>query len=441
MNSSLQFKLSLWLCTAIVIVAVAGGALSFSNAFEEANEMQDDQLRQVAEIFKSHAAKIIPMEDREAIPDSNLEFRVLVEVIGPSGIDVLGVRQPPLLVGKNVDDGIGTLAVKDESWRIFVTGLDAERRLVVAQKIAIREEVARESATATLIPYALLIPILLIIVSYLIRRMFKPVTQLAEELDRRSEQDLRAVDKKNLPNEILPFVASINRMLRRVDFSVAQQRRFVADVAHEMRTPLTALSLQAERLDAADMSEQARERLARLKSGLERTRLLLNQLLTLARAQQNKIEVESEISVRQVFHSVLEDLMPLAQAKQIDVGVVGEQDAKLHVQEFDLVALLKNLVDNAIRYTPQGGQIDLAIITRNGKTGIVVEDTGPGIPESEHVRVFDPFYRVLGNEETGSGLGLSIVKLCAERMGADVLLGDARDSKDKPGLRVEVLFR
>lgn len=441
MKKSLQFKLSIWLCTAIIIIAFAGGAFSFYTAFEEANEMQDDQLRQVATLFKSHAAQLTPPESRETVPAPNLEFRVLVEVIGASGVDVLGVTQAPLMLPADMEEGMRTLVVQQEPWRVFVTKLDSERQLVVAQKVAIREEVAGESATATLIPYALLIPVLLIIVSYLIRQMFKPVTKLASELDQRPEQDLRPVEKKDLPTEIVPFVASINRMLVRVDLSIAQQRRFIADAAHEMRTPLTALSLQAERLAASEMSDQARERLAKLRSGLERTGLLLNQLLAFARAQQNKIEEASAVSVRRVFHSVLEDLMPLAQAKKIDIGVVGEQDLIVQVQEFDLIALLKNLVDNSIRYTPDGGKIDLAIFARDGRSGIVVEDNGPGIPESERERVFDPFYRVLGNDETGSGLGLSIVKLCAERMGAEVLLGDAHASKENPGLRVEVLFR
>jgi len=440
LNRSLQFKLSAWLCSAIVIIAIAGGAYSFFTAFIEANEMQDDQLRQTAALFKSHVAEISSPASRKMVPDPNLEFRVLVEILGSSGVEVLGIHQDPLPLSSDIREGLQTITTKDEPWRIFVATLNPDQRLVVAQKIAIRDEVARESATATLIPYAILIPVLLLIIAYLVRQMFKPVTQLAKELDLRKEQDLHEVSKENLPREIVPFVAAINRMLKRVDQSVAQQRRFVADAAHEMRTPLTALSLQTELFDAEDMSEQARERLATLKSGLERTRLLLNQLLAFARAQQENNAGNAEASVKHIFRLALEDLMPLAEAKHIDVGVLSQHDVVLPVQEFDLLALVKNLVHNAIKYTPEGGHIDLSLETPPGKVIIKISDNGIGIPEAERERVFDPFYRVLGNENQGSGLGLSIVKAIAERIGAAIHLDDSNRNAENPGLCVSVVF-
>jgi two-component system, OmpR family, sensor kinase len=438
LNASLQFKLSAWLCVAIVAIAMAGGALSFATAFEEANEMQDDQLRQVAALFKNNMAHLTLEERRNNAPDTNVEFRILVEILTPSGIEVLSVRQPALEVSQNVVDGLQTVLIQNEAWRIFTSTLADDRRLVVAQKIAIRDEVAGESATATLIPYIILIPVLLLIIAYLVREMFRPVTQLAQDLDQRSEQDLYEINQTNLPAEILPFVAAINRMLLRVDQSVASQRRFVADAAHEMRTPLTALSLQVERLEAAEMSGQARQRLSTLKDGLERTRLLLNQLLAFARAQQINNDEKPDVSVQHAIRRVLEDMMPLAEAKHIDLGVVSELDARLLVQEFDLVSLIKNLVDNAIRYTPDGGKIDLSLTQNQEKLILRIIDNGCGIPEAERDRVFDPFYRVLGNDETGSGLGLSIVKAIAVRIGAEIELSSV---KENTGLCVSVAFR
>lgn len=437
LTQSLQYKLSVWLCVAIIAMAIAGGTFSFATAFEETNEMQDDQLRQIAALFQSNAARIAPPEEREVVPDAHLEFRILVQILTPAGIEVLSVREPPLAVPKNIAEGIQTVTLQHEPWRIFVATLNASQRLVVAQKIAIRDEVAGESATATLIPYAILIPLLLLIIAYLVRQMFRPVTQLAKDLDRRSEQDLHAIDETNLPSEILPFVVAINRMLTRIDHSVEQQRRFVADAAHEMRTPLTALSLQLERLEAVEMSEQAKQRVSTLKNGLERTRLLLNQLLAFARAQQVNNEGKTEVSVLHVIRRVLEEVMPLADAKHIDIGVISEFDATLSVQEFDLTALIKNLVDNAIRYTPEGGKIDLSLALNQGNVILKIVDTGPGIPEAERERVFDPFYRVLGNEQTGSGLGLSIVKTIATRIGAQIKLDSA---KENSGLCVSVIF-
>ena len=443
LTQSLQYKLSVWLCVAIIAMAIAGGTLSFATAFEEANEMQDDQLKQVAALIHGHVVPLVMQKTEKAalanasVLDTDPEFRIVVQIMSPTGIEVLVANQLPLLVPVSVSDGIQTLTLQDEEWRIFVKTLNRQQRVVVAQLIEVRDEVAQESAIATLIPFIVLIPVLLLLISYLIREMFKSVTTLAMDLDQRSEQDLHAIDETNLPSEILPFVVAINRMLMRVDHSVEQQRRFVADAAHEMRTPLTALSLQAELFDASDMSEQARQRLATLKNGLERTRLLLNQLLAFARAQQFNKDEKEEVSVQHAIRRALEDLIPLAEAKHIDVGVVSELDAKLSVQEFDLIVLIKNLVDNAIRYTPNGGKIDLSMTRNQEKIILKITDTGPGIPEAERERVFDPFYRLLGNDQTGSGLGLSIVKAIATRMGAKIELDSV---KGNSGLCVSVVF-
>lgn len=436
---SLQFKLSAWLCMAIIAMALMGGAFSFAIAFEEANELQDDQLKQVAALIHGHVVPLAIENNKKVQQNSDPEFHITVQIISPTGIEVLVAEQPPLALSYNVKEGIQTTVLGYQQWRIFVKTLNLHQRVVVAQLIEVRNEVAQESAIATLIPYIVLIPILLFLIGYLIREMFKPLTLLAENLDQRSVQDLYSIDENNLPTEIVPFVTAINQMLQRVEQSILQQQRFVADAAHEMRTPLTALSLQVELFEAADMSEQARERLATLKNGLERTRLLLNQLLAFARAQQGTNNQKAAVSVQHAIRSALEDLLPMAEAKHIDLGVVNDLNVKLSIQEFDLICLIKNLLDNAIRYTPEGGKIDLSLAQRQDTLILSIIDTGPGIPESERERVFDPFYRVLGNQQTGSGLGLSIVKAIAVKIGAHIQLSAAStESTGEPGLCISV---
>jgi two-component system OmpR family sensor kinase len=216
------------------------------------------------------------------------------------------------------------------------------------------------------------------------------------------------------------------------------QRRFIADAAHELRSPLTALSLQAERLADAEMSTPARERLTVLRQGIERGRNLLDQLLTLARARSAAELPKSLISIQSIYRRVLEDLMPLAEAKHIDIGVEGAQDAQVLVSEVDAIAVVRNLVDNAIRYTPEGGRVDLSVAMGEGHAVLRIEDTGPGIPLAERDRVFDPFYRTLGSEQVGSGLGLSIVQTIARRIGADIRLGFSDEVK-QTGLSAVVI--
>jgi two-component system OmpR family sensor kinase len=218
---------------------------------------------------------------------------------------------------------------------------------------------------------------------------------------------------------------------------MGNQRRFVADAAHELRSPLTALSLQGERLAEAEMSDLARERLIVLRQGIERGRNLLDQLLTLARAQSATELPKSPVSVQCVYRRVLEDLMPLADAKHIDIGVEGTQDALVWVCELDVIAVVKNLVDNALRYSPEGGRVDLSVSSNEGHAVLRIQDTGPSIPLAERNRVFDPFYRTLGSEQAGSGLGLSIVQTITNRIGAEIRLGFA-DESNQVGLSVAV---
>ena len=215
------------------------------------------------------------------------------------------------------------------------------------------------------------------------------------------------------------------------------QRRFVADAAHELRSPMTALSLQAERLAANEMPPQARERLQPLSLGIERSRQLIDQLLSLAAAQFASQRPQTSVSVHAVYRRVLEDLLPLAERKQLDIGVEGVEDVQVMINEMDLFTLVKNLTDNAIRYTPEGGKIDLCVDLIQGNARLQIKDTGPGIALEEQARIFDPFYRSLGSGETGSGLGLSIVKAIAERIGARVEL-DFSDKLNHSGLCVSV---
>ena len=238
--------------------------------------------------------------------------------------------------------------------------------------------------------------------------------------------------------EVRPFAVAINRLLARVGQSMESQRRFVADAAHELRSPLTAMSLQAERLAEAEMSSVARERLTVLRQGIERGRSLLDQLLTLAKAQSATDLPKSPVSVQSIYRRVLEDLMPLAEAKHIDIGVEGALDAEVWASELDMIAVVKNLVDNAIRYTPEGGRVDLSVGVSEGKVVLRIQDSGPGIPLAERDRVFDPFYRTLGSEQIGSGLGLSIVQTIANRIGAEIRL-DFSDQEKQTGLNVAVI--
>lgn len=433
---SLQFRLSAWLSAVIVAVALAAGAVSFLLAFNEAIEMQDGQLRQIAALVAHRQIHPDRAIDARPVVDQEPEEKVIIRFLGQTAA---AHPNPSVTFPADLPDGFRTIDAAGVSWRVFVREMDGAYRVAVAQQTSVRDEIAQASALQTVLPLLLLVPILLLVVSRMIRGMFVPLQTLSAELDRRSEHDLYAIPGSHLIGEVRPFVVAINRLLAKSAQSMDMQRRFLADAAHELRSPLTALSLQAEQLETAQMSPQARARLSSLRGGILRSRDLLEKLLTLARVQDSAGGQVEPVSIQQSIRQVLADLVPLADIKKIDLGVIGDGDATVSIREVDLDTLIKNLIENAIRYTPEGGRIDISVGSRDGRPTLQVEDTGPGIPASDRERVFDPFFRILGSAEGGSGLGLSIVRAIAVRVGAQVTLSDVGGQAGS-GLRVTVAF-
>ena len=436
LSESVQLRLSVALSLAILLVAVLAGIFAFVSAFDEAHELQDDTLHQVAVLF-DRQQMTLQYPEGQRIEGDDEESRLIIQYLA-DGKNATGNTDEviPLPLPTDLVDGLSTLQIGGEAFRVLVRTTVHGERIAVAQEVSARDKDARESAWRSLLPFLILFPVLLLVIGDLVRKLFRPIASLAAEVDRRAEQELYPVDEQHLPTEIRPFVVAINRLLGRVAQSVDSQRRFVADAAHELRSPMTALSLQAERLATADMSAAARERLLALSRGIERSRKLIDQLLSLAAAQSAAQRPQATVSVHDIYRQVLEDLLPLAERKHLDIGVEGE-DVQVLINPMDGFTLVKNLVDNAIRYSPEGGKIDLWVTLEQGTARLQIKDCGPGISVDEYARVFDPFYRCLGSGETGSGLGLSIVREIAQRSGARVELGFA-DEINKTGLCVSV---
>ncbi|HEX7387424.1 MAG TPA: ATP-binding protein [Castellaniella sp.] len=439
LKTSVQYRLSFTLSSVLIFVAVVAGVFSFLSVFDEAHDLQDDVLRQIATLIDQQRLSWQPTATGPRIENADDDSTVYVQVLGASGLFAGKTRNNQALpLPADLVDGLQTLNLGGESYRVLVKMMRSGARVAVSQETDARNEMATNSALRTLLPFLVLVPVLLMLIARLIRTMFRPITGLSRQLDARSDDDLRPIRADHLPSEVRPFVLAINRLLARVAESIKSQQRFVADAAHELRSPLTALSLQAQRMDHLQMSEAARTRLAILQKGIERGRNLLNQLLSLSKVQAGSGTSAHQISVSSVYRTVLEDLMPLARAKHIDLGVLEGPDAALRASELDLCTLVKNLVDNAILYTPDYGRVDLSVGVTHDAVVLQVADTGPGIAEAERARVFDPFYRVLGSDQPGSGLGLAIVKAIGDRLGARLELSDT-DAVARTGLTVRVI--
>jgi two-component system OmpR family sensor kinase/two-component system sensor histidine kinase QseC len=424
MNTSLQKRLSIWLSLAIVVIGLLAGGVSFWLAYNEAQEFQDDSLRQIALLMDADHLPSDGQRSAAAI-DNDPDARIIVQRLTSSR----GTASRLALPAK-MEAGFHTLDIDGTQWRIYVRTFKFGEQIAVAQETEVRGEAARNSALRTLLPLIVLIPLLAFFSRRLVRASLAPVRALSHVADTQSEDRPSALSTAQVPDEIIPFVESINRLLERIGRLMEQQRRFIADAAHELRTPLTALSLQVQNLERADSLAACKERLLPLKTGLERSRHLLDQLLSLAR-QQASTGNRQQVDLVEIAQDVIEELFPFAELKNIDLGI--EQQGKIWVNA-DVSAvhiLIRNGVDNALRYTPEGGEVTIQVRSIAEQGVVEVIDSGSGIPKEERARVFDAFYRIPGSADGGSGLGLAIAQSIAIRLGGSITL---EERKDKAGL-------
>lgn len=428
LNQSLQLRLSLGLSMAILLVATMSGMFSYFSAFDEALDLQDNSLRQVAALYMRQGLAFHYPANVQSTGGDDEETRIVIQFLADGqAVSHADDSRLPLPIPGSVANGLSTLDVGNEPFRVLVSTDSSGRRFAVAQEIDSRNRDARNSAWRALLPFAILFAILLVVVANLIRELFKPVESLAAMLDTRDDQDLRPIDERMLATEIRPFIQAINRLLARVASTLESQKRFVADAAHELRTPLTALSLQAQALEPEALSARAQVQVAQLRLGIARSRKLIEQLLALASAMLGNLP-PAVVSLHQVCRRVLEDLMPLAEQKRADIGLEGD-DMCLPIREVELRTVISNLVENAIRHAPIGGHVDLHVEQGAGQVMLSVSDDGAGIDPQEWERVFDPFYRGTDPVGEGAGLGLSIVRTIVQRSGGEVSVGYADETR------------
>lgn len=352
-----------------------------------------------------------------------------------------------------LSEGVTTVALNESPdgsltpYRLAVIFLPNGRYTAVAEPMMSREGEVRYMALKTVAPLLVLLPLMLAVIGFVIWKTLAPLRASAREIRRREPHDLTAIPLTGVPAEVEPLVSAINDLLARVEAARSREIRFTADAAHELRSPLTALTLEADRLSAMPLSVEAREAVTHLEEGLERAVHQVSQLLLFARAQssEQKSALERDSApwrLDELAASLFEELMPAFSAKNQTVGFeADEADAARPLTGLSGAAVrivLRNLLENASRYTPAGGEVTLAAATGKTSLTLTVSDTGPGSPEAERERVFDPFYRGLGTGVTGTGLGLSIVKTTVELMGGEVTLSEARPGATPPGLSVTV---
>lgn len=332
-----------------------------------------------------------------------------------------GSSSPVARLGLQPRDGFRTVRLGAHRWRVFT--LDSmPLRVQIVESGDMRQRVVWDMTWDTARPIVYLAPISIAILWLIVHVALRPMTQLVRALSEQDERNLAELSPRRVPRELRPLIHSMNGLLRRMRNAFDAQRRFVADAAHELRTPVTAVKLQIENL-RRKVDRSAGEELHELEAGVERMHRVVRQLLQLARQEGTSEEGAAQsVDIGAVAKDSVRSFVSLAELRSIDLGMGDMQAVTARLDPNQLRIVLDNLVDNAVRYTPPGGRVDVSVREAEGTAVIEVSDTGPGIPAGELEKVFSRFYRVRATEMEGSGLGLAIARAAAQRCRSSVEL-------------------
>jgi two-component system OmpR family sensor kinase len=443
---SLRRRLLWFVLAAILGAAVLQAGTAYRGALRQADAMFDEHLQQMARSLRSGVPLNFPLDE----VDSDDRFEVYVQIWGQDGTQIFRSTRsalPPRAVL-----GFSDVEAHGNRYRVY-TLQTALQTVQIAQDLDARSARARALGPRAVLPFVLLTPLLMLAVWWLISRSLAPIERARRQVAGRRADDLSPLADDGLPDEVRPLVDELNLLFGRVRGAFEAQQHFVADAAHELRSPLTALKLQAQALRRNGGTPAEHEAgIARLNQGIDRAIRLVEQLLVLAREEAGAAAgAAGPVDLQEVVKLAVADVLPHALHKHIDLGLVAgnpplpaPQAPRLTGQAEALRVLLRNLLDNAVKYTPPGGRVDVSLALRDGRPVLAVEDSGPGIAGDDRERVFDRFFRA-GQEagradeapQAGSGLGLAIVKAIAARHGAELLLGR---SERLGGLKVDVQF-
>lgn len=411
---SLQRRLLAWVFTAIVLAGAVLAVTAWRGALRQADEMFDYHLQQMAHALRGG----LPLAPPSLDGGQGEEY--LVQIWGPDGVQLF--RSVPTPLPPRAVLGFSDAQLQDRRYRVYTVQTPFQT-IQIAQNLDQRQARARALALRAALPMVLAAPLLMLLAWWGIARSLAPLARTRAQVALRAADDLSPLDRAGLPDEVLPLVDEINALFARLDRAFTAQKSFVGHAAHELRSPLAALQLQAQAVARAGDEAARGVALARLQQGITRAIQLMQQLLVLARqeAAAQASAALAPVDLAALARQAVAEALPAAQARGIDLGLESGSDAPPRPLTGDadaLAILLRNLLDNAIKYTPAPGRVDVLL----WPDALAVHDSGPGIAADERERVFERFYRGRAVEAPGSGLGLAIARTIAERHGASLAL-------------------
>jgi two-component system OmpR family sensor kinase len=417
---SLRKTILVWVTVLMAVVGTGATTASYYFAKEEVDTQLDNQLRQIA------------LNAGEGLSDNNLspvrhgiKDEAVVQIWNAAGEAML--HTSPINIPRQPKRGFVDIKFAGESWRVF-TASDGQRTAQVAQRWSAREEVAENAALGAALPIFAAIPITWLVVIWAINRLLRQLAGFAETLAQRSVDAKDPIRLGNVPSEIAPLNIAINALIGRHQQALDRQRQFVSDAAHELRTPLAALQIQVDNLKT-HAGGTHREAIDEMKAGVRRACTLVDQLLRLARLEAAPSSPDRTcVELKDLIAGVIADHVTVAMQKGIDLGLSDNNTFGIRVSDPEVKVLFANLVDNAIRFTPRGGNIDV-VLRRDCHDALVeIADSGCGIPNAALPRIFDRFFRAAPPDIEGTGLGLAIAKAIADRNGFRLLVTNRQDA-------------
>jgi two-component system, OmpR family, sensor kinase len=434
---SLRRTLLLWLVPVFLLVGAASAAFSYWSSNRMVCEFMDDQMQQLGSAIAAHDEFVTPpAQSAERIHKWGT---YVTQVYAPDG-KLQVTSWPALNAGLQEQAGFHDLRLNGSNWRVYTTaGGPGTHRVQVFQSGMFRTKLAAERAGAAVAPVVILLPLAILILWGVAGAVSRAVQDIGRQAAMQDEHTIAKLPLRHVPQEIKPLVTSFNSLLTRLRDAFANQRRFVQDAAHELRTPITAVALQLENLRCDLPPGVCAQSFTQLQAGVWRAQRLVDQMLKLSRQEAPVAEAAGPVDLHAQLHESINALIALADQRNIDLGLLpaaeGSPPATLRCAVNDLRSVLDNLIENALRYTPEGGVVDVRLVSENGRPAVEVIDTGPGIPSDLLARVFDRFFRVPGSQARGSGLGLAIAQAAAQRCGLRIQL---RNRDDRSGLVARV---
>ncbi|MCL2657859.1 MAG: ATP-binding protein [Betaproteobacteria bacterium] len=420
-----------WQIGILLLLAVAASGLAYSLMLRSFNALRELELTQIANAIARHGID----DDSDDASSSNKEDPgdFLSQVWEADGSLAYASHSPP--VPKPNKMGNYDFQYGGRVWHGHAQNNDG-LIILVAREQGARFWLLRDISLPLLIILALLTVFLSLMSWRLIGYALSPLSALRRELLQRDALSLEPLPTQTLPPELTPLVDTLNHLLARIDNLLGAQREFVADAAHELRTPIAAVRLYAQLAERSNNKTERQAAIQNVQESAIRATRLVEQLLALARLEPENTQAMEPVALAALAREVVANHSAQADAKEIDLGITEAASGQTPGNSDELRMLLNNLVDNAVRYTPSGGRIDVSVLATAAGIELRVEDTGPGIPEALHKKVFERFHRAAGADQPGSGLGLAIVKRIAERHAATIHLAN----RAAGGLQVRIVF-